>query len=209
MTDRDAFPDQTYFRNSNIGWIAQGGKNEVREKDEISYQHIVAVGITSIFPGFRSFIGWAGLFGLIVSAILIFVGNLPAQPPPGVAVKSPPCNRTELVARDDVRPNWGTYTQSSGRTYITMKGLGACEFIMGEKQFFRGYWWRHVYEVPAPAAVNQEASVPRDNSMWQVGFFLGLCSGALLVGLWLPATILAAAGRRLMGGEEVAETEEA
>jgi hypothetical protein len=177
----------------------------MRNSDEINYQHIVAVGITSIFPGFRSFIGWAGFFGLIISAILIVIGNLPAQPPSGIAVKSPPCNRTELVARDDVRPNWGAYIQSNGRQYVTMKGIGACEFIVGEKQFYRGYWWRHVYEVPAPAAVNQEASVPKDNSMWQIGFFLGICSGILLIGLWLPATILAAASRKLMESEEGAE----
>ena len=91
----------------------------MRNSDEINYQHIVAVGITSIFPGFRSFIGWAGFFGLIISAILIVIGNLPAQPPSGIAVKSPPCNRMELVARDDVRPNWGAYIQSNGRQYVT------------------------------------------------------------------------------------------
>jgi hypothetical protein len=208
MTAGGTSRDQTFPEKSNIGALNSRERTKMRENNGINYQHIVAVGITSIFPGFRSFIGWTGLFGLIVSALLIFVGNLPTQPPPGMAVKSPPCNRTELVARDDVRPNWGTYTQSNGRMFITMKGLGACEFIVGEKQFFRGYWWRHVYEVPAPAAVNQAAAVPKDNSMWQVGFFLGLCSGALLIGLWLPATILAAAGHRLMGRED-AEAEEA
>jgi hypothetical protein len=168
---------------------------------EINYQHIVAVGATAIFPGFRSLVGWTGLFGLVVAAALILIGSLPSP----VLLDAPTCNRVALtsIGTSDW-PRWGRYAQLNGHTYVTAEsGSGFCELVRLGQQLKDGIWYQAWKEASVPPAVGEQIAVklPHDKSAWQFGFFLGMSSVALLVGLWLPATILAAAGNRLMSEE--------
>ena len=168
---------------------------------EINYQHIVAVGATAIFPGFRSLVGWTGLFGLVVAAALILIGSLPLP----AMLDAPTCNRVALTSIGSSDwPRWGRYTQLTGHTYVTAEsGSGFCELVRLEQQLKDGIWYQAWQEISAPSAISEQiaAQLPHDKPAWQIGFFLGMCSAALLAGLWLPATILAAAGNNLMSEE--------
>jgi hypothetical protein len=168
---------------------------------EINYQHIVAVGATAIFPGFRSFIGWTGLFGLVLAAALFLIGSMPPPAP----LDAPTCNRIAMtsIGTSDW-PSWGKYTQLNGHTYVTAeRGDGFCELVRLEQQLKDGIWYQAWKEVSAPPTLSQQisAKLPHEKAALQIGFFLGMCSAALLAGLWLPATILAAAGNNLMSEE--------
>jgi hypothetical protein len=165
---------------------------------EINYQHIVAVSATAIFPGFRSLVGWTGLFGLVVAVALILIGSLPSP-----AMLDPPtCNRVALTSIGSSDwPRWGRYIQLNGHTYVTAdSGSGICELVRLGQQLKDGAWYQTWKEVSVPPGMGEQitAQLPPKKPPWQIGFFLGMCSAALLVGLWLPATILAAAGNNLM-----------
>jgi hypothetical protein len=124
---------------------------------------------------------------------------------PPVQPDAPACTRVALTSIGSSDwPRWGKYAQLNGHTYVTTEsGSGFCELVRLEHQLKNGIWYQAWKEVVVPPIVAQQisAKMPADNTAWLAGFFLGMCSATLLVGLWLPATILAAAGNKLMSEE--------
>lgn len=176
------------------------------QKDhEINYQHAIAVIVTAVFPGFRSFLGWTVVFGLILAAALLIIGAALPPPPPMPAAS---CNRTGLTNNlPGEYPAWGRYITVGGRTYITdQTGRSYCEPIKVGIQAYQGRMYQAWKEKPASPQVMAAISAgrPAHNAPALIGFFLGWLSLALLVGLWLPATVLAATANRLLGDGDAA-----
>jgi hypothetical protein len=175
----------------------------VKKDHEINYQHVTAVVVTAAFPELRSFLGWAGIVGLILAVVLFVIGLVLSSPPP---MPTPSCNRTTLTTTlPGEYPAWGRYITVGGLTYMTDEtGRSYCEPIKLGLQSYQGRLYQAWKEKPAPPEVMAAISASRrtGNAPGTFGFFLGWVSLALLVGLWLPATVLAATANKLFGDDD-------
>ena len=181
---------------------------------DINLSHLFTVGFFATFRGLRRAIGVLGLVGLIAAGILGLEARKPVQQI--VANTSPVCNREVYQAQSAFLPpsNWGDNVKSIGANspsfYVhEAKGTGWClvkqdhalqtmNSVNGDGRPIVLYVHRW-YEVPSQYGDRiQQLAPPRINTTayWAMG--IGFISAGLLFCIWLPATILAAVGRRLI-----------
>lgn len=174
------------------------------EDHGINLEHIATVGVVALFPGFRTFIGVVGLLGLVFGGLYFSVKSIPNAQSVNL---NPVCDR-EFFLLPSSNPNTffgpGTVVTPKALYVREANGTGYClvKEDLGRPWFLKdGYNVKRWYEVPSKYGeiVQQLAqSRPKSNEIdlipiWIIGFSL-----ALLLGVWLPATIVAYIGRRLL-----------
>lgn len=175
--------------------------------DGPNFPHLAAVGVIATFAGLRRTIGILGLLGLIASGIIYSMNmnkpNIPAPVNP-----NPVCNRTALQTQMIGTPpgQWGNSIRSQNSVYYVREanGTGWCRVVTTQKpgvfpELIGGLYVYRWWEVPSKYGeiVQQHVKPPvveNVNNFWALMLALG--SVLILVGLWLPATILAAVARR-------------
>lgn len=178
--------------------------------NDINVPHYITVGIFALFPGLRRFIGILGLVGLIVGGWMAYSAYYFPQV---VAVNATPtCDREIWMPQSAFLPpqKWGEYVKSVPEgakqpTYYVRErnGSGWC-MVKHDPAIVEvnGMYANHWTEVPTKYGSNvQVIDLAQNKRMspheWLILGILGF-SVVILLGIWLPATIFAAVGRRFL-----------
>jgi hypothetical protein len=184
-----------------------------QDNNNINFSHLATVGTVAIFPGLRRTIGIIGLLGLLGAGVLGLVSRTPQI----ITTNADPvCDRVAWQRINSTPPDqWGTYVNVRGKDNYTVtqyvreaNGTGWCIIKHDQTlstmpvksddgrilQMYVNRW----YEIPSKYGDRVEQLAPHQDArpLWAMG--LGFFSFALLFGIWLPATIIAAIGRRLL-----------
>lgn len=174
---------------------------------ETNLSHYLTVGVASVFPGLRRTIGILGLLGMIIGGLMVYRGNAPE---PIVVNATPSCERSVWQVQSAFLPPpvWGNYVKSIGKDrpsfYVQeAKGNGWCLVKKDEQiTIINNIYVQRWFEVPSKFGDRIQALAssqnPEPRPLYLLGLVFGCVGTGLLFCIWLPATILAAVGRRLL-----------
>lgn len=178
--------------------------------NDINVPHYITVGIFALFPGLRRFIGILGLVGLIVGGWMAYSAYYFPQV---VAVNATPtCDRImfRTLSQSGPPPEWGRFTQTRGASGQTewyvkeARGSGWCliKHDYNATVLQNGLYGTLWAEVPSKYSARVQANADEQHHElsdhnWLILGILGF-SVVILFGIWLPATIFAAVGRRFL-----------
>lgn len=185
-------------------------EHDFEQHTGINFGRIAVLGFLIAFPGIRKALGIICLLGLIIAGLLFVVGR---ANPPGIPVvtSTPVCDRVAIGFSSygfDVIQSWGRWfrTKDNKETYIKeAHGPGYCMIRRqniieqsGPRSGLPSAYDRW-YEVPSKYSneIIQQLPPPMNPNYVFAAIVAGL-SGLFLIGLWLPATILAAISLRFL-----------